>query len=397
MPVGYAHLQARRACSGHSPDVLDLTYDANPLPWPDVDDRGRGHPLTEGRQLLALYLVDGSDEPVDEFPKPPHSCEGTPGRCGARTLPKMRDYGLFGPGSVTWRIHAHRSLIIGGLRALLVQALEPRAMAAVDQYSTFRRDPWERLRRTSEYLITTTFGDTAAAETAGAQVRAVHAKVAGVDPVTGRPYRADDPELLRWVHTVEVDSFLTAYRAYGGRLSDTDADRYVAEMVRAAELVGLAGDEVPDSLQELRSYLREVRRLCVSETTRAAMRTLLAPPMSPLLRPLWAVATTAAVGILPPRARELYGLRWPPPATALVRPAVHGLIRALDLTVPRHPVVQWALAQEEVTRTGLQPVQALAATRAAGRPPTATPSKRDRGSHSVRSPAAPPAERGRRR
>lgn len=264
----------------------------------------------------------------------------------ARTLPKMPDYGLFGPGSVTWRIHGHRSLIIGGLRALLVQALEPRAMAAVDQHSTFRRDPWARLGRTSEYVITTTFGDTAAAEKAGARVRAVHASVRGVDPVTGRPYRADDPDLLRWVHTVEVDSFLTAYRVYGGRLSEADADRYVAEMVQAAELVGLAADEVPASIQELRTYLHAVEGLCVSETTRTAMRTLLAPPMPALLRPLWAVATTAAVGILPLRARELYGLRWPLPATALVRPAVHALIRALDLTVPRHPVVQRALSNQ---------------------------------------------------
>ncbi|MDP8930765.1 MAG: DUF2236 domain-containing protein [Actinomycetota bacterium] len=285
----------------------------------------------------------------------------------------MRDYGVFGPGSVTWRIHAHRSLLIGGLRALLVQALEPRAMAAVDQHSTFRHDPWARLGRTGEYLIATTFGDTAAAETAGARVRAVHAFVRGVDPVTGRPYRADDPELLLWVHAVEVDSFLTAYRAYGGRLSNADADRYVTEMVRAAELVGLPADEVPASVAELAAYLREVRGLCVSETTRAAMRTLLAPPMPALLRPLWTVVVTAAVGILPPRARELYGLRWPRPATALVRPAVVALIRALDLTVPRHPVVRQALAQEGFSRTRLRPVPAPAATRAAGRSPTARP------------------------
>ncbi|MDQ4129503.1 MAG: DUF2236 domain-containing protein [Actinomycetota bacterium] len=259
----------------------------------------------------------------------------------------MRDHGLFGPDSVTWRIHAHRSMLIGGLRALLVQALEPRAMAAVDQHSAFRRDPWARLGRTSEYLISTTFGDTTAAEKAGARVRALHAKVAGVDPVTGRPYRADDPELLVWVHAVEVDSFLATYQAYGGRLSQSDADRYVTEMVRAAELVGLAADEVPASVPELRAYLAGVRGLCVSETTRAAMRTLLAPPMPARLRPLWAVVVAAAVGILPPRARELYGLPWPAPAMAVVRPAVHALIRALDLTVPRHPMVRRALAEAQ--------------------------------------------------
>ncbi len=383
VPVSYPHLEARGACPRHGSNVFDLTYDANPLPRLDIDDRGRRHAIAEGRQLLALYLVDGGDEPVDEFSQPAHSREGKPRWLHTRSLPSMPDYGLFGPGSVTWRIHAHRSMLIGGLRALLVQALEPRAMAAVAQHSSFSRDPWARLRRTSEYLITTTFEDTSAAETAGARVRAVHAAVSGVDPVTGRPYRADDPELLGWVHAVEVDSFLAAYRVYGGRLSDADADRYVAEMVRAGELVGLAADEMPASVPQLSRYLSEVRGLCVSETTREAMRTLLAPPMPALLRPLWAVVVAAAVGILPPRARELYGLRLPAPATTLVRPAVQALIRALDVTVPRHPVVRARLSGSH-----LRPVQAAAATRAADRPPTAMPSRRDRETRSGRSPAA---------
>ena len=96
------------------------------------------------------------------------------------------DVGLFGPGSVTWRIHADPSMIVGGLRSLLAQALNPRAMAGVDQHSDFRVDPWGRLRRTAEYVGATTFGDTATAEAAGDMVRAVHRRVRGVDPHTGR-------------------------------------------------------------------------------------------------------------------------------------------------------------------------------------------------------------------
>ncbi|MGH2806570.1 MAG: oxygenase MpaB family protein, partial [Actinomycetota bacterium] len=162
-----------------------------------------------------------------------------------------RDEGYFGPGSVTWRIHSSPSLMVGGLRALLVQALNPLAMAAVAEHSNYKEDPWTRLIRTTEYLVATTFGDTTTADAAARRLREIHRHVRGVDPFTGLPYRADDPELLLWVHATEVHSFMSGYRVFGGGLSDEDADRYVNEMVRAAELVGLAADEVPASKGEL--------------------------------------------------------------------------------------------------------------------------------------------------
>ena len=129
------------------------------------------------------------------------------------------DAGIFGPDSVAWRLHADPVMLVGGLRALLVQALEPRAMAAVDQHSKFREDPWGRLERTTNFVLATTYGDTATAEAAAARVRKVHARIHGVDPVTGLPYAANDPDLLLWIHAVEVESFLLAYRTYAGRLS----------------------------------------------------------------------------------------------------------------------------------------------------------------------------------
>ena len=130
------------------------------------------------------------------------------------------DAGLFGPDSVVWRIHADPAMLIGGLRALLVQGLEPRAMAAVDQHSAFREDPWGRLERTTQFVLATTYGDTAAAERAAAIVRKVHEHIHGVDPVTGEAYSARDPDLLLWIHAVEVESFLLAYRTYAGRITE---------------------------------------------------------------------------------------------------------------------------------------------------------------------------------
>src|SRR3954454_13396289 len=205
------------------------------------------------------------------------------------------DAGIFGPDSVAWRIHADPVMLVGGLRALLVQALEPRAMAAVDQHSKFREDPWGRLERTTNFVLTTTYGDTAAAEAAAARVRKMHKWIRGTDPVTGQPYSGSDPDLLLWIHAVEVDSFLLAYRTYAGRISDADGDRYVAEMARVAEMVELPPGRAPQSQTELREYLGSVTGLRVTPAAIDGLRVVMFPPMSLRYRPLWAIPTTAAI------------------------------------------------------------------------------------------------------
>src|SRR5918998_2279624 len=135
------------------------------------------------------------------------------------------DAGLFGPGSVTWRVHSHPAMLIGGLRALMLQSLHPHALAGVVEHSDFRERPMHRLRQTATYVATTTFGSTAQARAAGAHVRKVHTHINGIDPVTGARYSAEDVDTLLWVHCVEVHSFLVAVRAYGGvRLSDAEQD-----------------------------------------------------------------------------------------------------------------------------------------------------------------------------
>lgn len=242
------------------------------------------------------------------------------------------DQGLFGPGSMTWRVHSSPTMLVGGLRALLLQALHPTTMAAVASVGGFASDPWGRLKRTREYLRDTVFGDTATAERAGERVQAVHRRIEGIDPVTGRRYRADDPDLLLWVHATQVDSFLRALRVYGSPVSGVDADRYVAEQVRAAALVELRGPEVPVSYQALQDYLRSFAGLALTPAARVAMRFVLHPPLPALARPLWALQAAAAVAILPRRCRHLYGLPWSPIADPPLRLAVRGTFRALALT-----------------------------------------------------------------
>jgi uncharacterized protein (DUF2236 family) len=257
------------------------------------------------------------------------------------------DAGIFGPDSVAWRIHADPAMLVGGLRALLVQGLEPRAMAAVDQHSAFREDPWGRLERTTQFVLATTYGDTAAAEAAAALVRRVHTHIHGVDPITGEAYAANDPDLLLWIHAVEVESFLLAYRTYAGRVTGDDGDRYVAEMARVAEMVELPPGRAPRTEGELRDYLRSVRGLQATPAAFEGLRVVLFPPMDLRYRPLWAIPTTAAVAILPAYARRLYRIPWFPPAALPVRTAVFALSRVLNVVTPTPPSLRDARLRVE--------------------------------------------------
>src|SRR5690242_7200674 len=135
-------------------------------------------------------------------------------------------------------------MLVGGLRAVYLQALHPRAMAGVAQNSSFRDDPWGRLERTAVYLASVVYGTTDEANRAAARIRRIHSRLRATDPDTGEVFRVDEPDLLRWVHVTEVDSFLTTARRSGLALSDAEADRYVDEQRRAAALVGLDPDTV---------------------------------------------------------------------------------------------------------------------------------------------------------
>ena len=226
------------------------------------------------------------------------------------------DAGLYGPDSVSWRVHADPAMALAGLRALFFQALHPLAMAGVAEHSDFREDPWGRLFRTAEYVGVTTFGTTVEARRAGARVRGIHRKLSGIEPETGTPYRVDDPDLLRWVHCVEVESFLSTAVRCGLRLNGADQDRYYAEQQQiGAPLVGLDPSGVPASRAEMAAYFTGVRpQLRVTSEARRAATFVLWPPMPALVslgtpaRPAWVALATAAFAMLPRWARRLYRL-----------------------------------------------------------------------------------------
>lgn len=250
----------------------------------------------------------------------------------SRAVPKHpADDGLFGPRSVVWRLHRDRSFPVAAIRSLMLQALHPLAMAGVAQHSDWRRDPFGRLAATSGYVLTVTYGERAAALAAAERVRAVHKHVRGVDDVTGMPYAADDPALLLWVHAAMVDSVVCVAQSYGRPLAPDDPDRYVAEMVRFAVIVGVPEEMVPKSIAELTDYLRSVQLLRATPAAEDAIGFVLDPPdLDADMRDTWRDIGQAAVGTLPDWARSLYGFTAPAPA-AVDRHTVRQVVGVLDL------------------------------------------------------------------
>jgi uncharacterized protein (DUF2236 family) len=241
-----------------------------------------------------------------------------------------RDDGLFGPGTVVWRVHGDvTTMMVGGVAALLLQMLHPAVLAGVWDHSNFREDMLGRLRRTARFIALTSYGSREEAEQAIARVRAVHDKVVGTLP-DGTAYAAGDPKLLAWVHVTEAISFLDAWMRYAEpEMSRRDQDRYFAEMARIATALG--ADPVPSSRGEAETLIQSMRSsLAVSERTREVARLVLAQRASSIaVAPVQALTFGAAVDLLPDWARRMHGLPRSRLALPLVRAGTSGIARTL--------------------------------------------------------------------
>jgi len=211
---------------------------------------------------------------------------------------------LFALDSVTWRVHSDPSMAVGGVRALLEQALHPGAMDGVAKNSNFRDDAWGRLQRTGDYVATITFAPKEEAEALSARVRSVHTKLG-----------LDDPHLLLWVHMAMVDSFLDVTLRAGLKLSANEQNQYVAEMVEFAHQVGISRNDVPDSVVSMRKYFEDIKpELSASDDAKRAALFLTIPPMPKAVRfatpaaSAWASVVALATASLPVWARKLYNI-----------------------------------------------------------------------------------------
>jgi uncharacterized protein (DUF2236 family) len=239
------------------------------------------------------------------------------------------------PGGMARRVHADLpAMLIGGVTALLLQTLHPLAMAGVAEHSSYQEDPLGRLRRTASFVGTTTFGTVAEAEAAIAQVKRVHRRVRGISP-DGRPYSADDPELVTFIHVAEVASFLASSQRYGTRaLSPEECDQYYEEVAPVA--LALGATWAPRSAAEVESYLLRLRpELYAGQQAKAARDWLIrGVARRPSERAVYSLVLAAAVGVLPGWARRELGLSIAGPLdllvdTAAVAPLTRGLSIAL--------------------------------------------------------------------
>ena len=239
------------------------------------------------------------------------------------------------PDGVARMVHADLpSMLIGGIGALLLQTLHPLAMAGVAEHSNYQADPLGRLRRTANFVGTTTFGTVQEAHDALAQVRRVHRRVKGIAP-DGRPYSAGDPQLVTFIHTAELSSFLESSRRFGRHdLSPEECDRYYEELAPVGTALG--AEWVPRSVADADGYFRRVRpELYATEQARQALGWLRnGVTRRPNEQAVFSVLYAAAVSTLPGWARAELDLSTPAPFellldTVAVIPAARALCAAL--------------------------------------------------------------------
>ena len=255
---------------------------------------------------------------------------------GQRPIPRSIK-ALFPQHSVIWRVHGDvTSMMTGGIAALLLQMLHPKALGGVWDHSDVEADMLGRLRRTARFIAVTTYGDRDAAEATIAKVRQIHEQVSGTLP-DGTAYCATDPRLLAWVHVAGATMFLDGWRRYGEpAMSPADQDAYFAEAAIVARALG--ADPIPVTRSGAERLIDEFRKELRADARARAFRDLVIKSPAPTIRdvPVQKLLMGAAVDLLPDFARRMHGLRLLPLSSPPIRAATSGLAKTL----------RWAFAHE---------------------------------------------------
>lgn len=228
--------------------------------------------------------------------------------------------GYFAPESVIRRIgNTPLTPFMGGGPAVLLQLAHPLVAAGVADHSDVGPDIWRRLRHTLRALYLITYGTRAEADRAGQIVQAVHRCVHGTTPTrlgrfpAGTVYSASDPELMLWVHATLVHCSLTVYQRFIEPLTGAEQERYYQEMRVLSGIFGVPADVMPTSLARFEQYFDSQTAsdtLTVTDQARAVADAVLAARVPAPMRLLTPGHRLACAGLLPPRLREEYGLRW---------------------------------------------------------------------------------------
>jgi uncharacterized protein (DUF2236 family) len=248
--------------------------------------------------------------------------------------------GLYGPGSEAWQLNRESMLLLGaGPRALLLQIAHPLVAEGVAEHSDFQADPWSRLAGTLRSYLRIVYGTAPAARAEIRRLNQLHRDIRGevrddsARERHGSSYHARDPELSLWVHATLVDSTIAAYEAWIEPLSWTRRARYYEETKPVGRAFGIPGDLLPEDVDAFETYLEGMfgpgGPIVIGETARELADSILRPPLGPAIpRGLgelggrlgtWLDSIPAsmyewlmwpAIGLLPPRVRDGYGLRW---------------------------------------------------------------------------------------
>ncbi len=215
---------------------------------------------------------------------------------------------LMDADSVSWRVFKNPvALLVGGVTAVLMEFAEPRVRSGVWDHTSFRYDPLARMRRTGFAAMVTVYGARSVAEPMIAHIRRLHDRIHGKTPA-GVSYRANEPELLRWVHATAAFGFMEAYHRFVQPLTPSERDRYYAENAPVGRLYG--ADRVPDSEAALQEQFELMHpKLEPSEIVFEFLSLMKQTPILPLpLRPAQGMLLRAAVEIVPPPILEVLGL-----------------------------------------------------------------------------------------
>ncbi len=266
--------------------------------------------------------------------------------------------GWFGPESAAWQVHGSVATFLGGIRALLLQAAHPRALAGVDGHSSFRHDPFGRLHRTGAFIAATTFGSVDLAERTVAGITRMHQRVSGVMP-DGRRYAATDPDLLLWVHIALVDSMLEAYRRFPTN-GPVDPDAYVADMAVVGAAMGVP--QPPRDTAEMEAAFAGFRPVLEGGPLVQEVRHfVLHPPLPRGARAGYVVMARAAEDCLPDWAHGVLGSQPRPTWQQRIdHGAAAALLTTLTLALVESPARQ---AARERLGVDIAVMQALAQQR----------------------------------
>ncbi len=264
--------------------------------------------------------------------------------------------GLYLPSDAPWVVHGNVATLIGGIRALLMQALHPGSLTGVEQHSRYEHDPLGRLAGTTRWLTVMTFGSQEAIDLEAGRVNRMHDHVKG-EYTTGlgetKPYKAADSDLLLWVHIAFTESFLTTHELYGEEEIPGGPDEYIAQWSKAVIPLGLT--KAPMSKAEMQAEIQRFKNdglLATSETTKRVVEFIRKPPLSKTALLAYDRMFDGAVASLPTEFQEMLGLKGKP--LKFVAPVTRGILRSLRLALgPSSPLEDVAI--KRLNRIGAWP------------------------------------------